>query len=417
MAIPFSLARRSTGISKARLLGHIWLRAVSIVLLGALLQALPISIGELPSRFTLLVGLQIAVVAYAILGIAAILFPWKKSAAWNWLICAIGIGLVGLLFAIHIANARAIAGGLSQHFSFGGGALTPWRYRIPGVLQRIGICYGIAATIFLWSGWRTCLFAAVILCAGYSVLMLRLPLAPFTSYNGETLTHTTGSLTREDNLARRIDERVFKSHVWGSYPDPEGLISTLTAIATVLIGIAIGVWLRTRRMPAEKCAGLLTTGVLSLILGICLDHWLMPINKSIWTPSFVVFTAALAMLVLGCIYWFADVCGYRRWVLPWRIFGTNAIAAFVAAGIVTRLGLMIHFPDPRSHKNVALIHFCQERCALATHQASAWLTHAIPHFLPIDNSGMTSLSYALAYVLVILLLMSPLYCMKVFLKV
>src|SRR5205823_1158716 len=120
-------------------------------------------------------------------------------------------------FALHFVQKNALAHGWPETVGFGGGVFRPEHFRIPGVLQRIGICYGVAATIVLFVGWRTIIASIVLLCAIYSVAMLRVP------YPG----HVTGSLTQQDNLARHIDVAVFtRPHTYGPYPDNEGLLST-----------------------------------------------------------------------------------------------------------------------------------------------------------------------------------------------
>ncbi len=424
VAIPFSLSRRTANKSKPDLLGTIWYRALSIFLLGALLTAIPFRMDQLPQGFQLLRILRVVSWIYTVGAIALILFPWKRSLHWRWIIPALAVGLFLLLTAIHQANQQALAAGLPASFHFGNGALTPFTFRIPGVLQRIGICYGIAASIALLASWRTCLVAAVLLCTVYSALMLKMPCAD----------HKTGSLTHQDNLARRIDEQVFKTHNYASYPDPEGLLSTLPAIASVLIGICTGAQLRSNTPPANRAAAVLATGVVVTLLGVCLDSLLMPINKQIWTPSFTVFTAGMGMLGLGAIFYFADVRPYhlaaglgRRSPLtvPWRIFGMNAIAAFVAAGIVTRLGYLIPINrDPNTGQiKLSLMTHCKTAIADALHHADAllhtnsWLLQHWPGLPRIDSLPLISLAYALAYVLVILLILSPLYFLKVLVKV
>jgi predicted acyltransferase len=316
--------------------------------------------------------------------------------------------LLLLALAIHFANRHAYASGLSASFSFGNGLLTPYKFRIPGVLQRIGVCYGIAGTIALFAGWRTVLASLVIFCAAYSVLMLK---APFDE-------HTTGSLTKEDNLARRIDERVFHKHVYGQYPDPEGLLSTLPAIGSVLIGILVGTALRRPdRTHVEKCAALLARGVLVTIAGVLLGWWLMPINKQIWTPSFTVFTAGVGMLALGCVFWFTDVRGRRAWAWPFKVYGMNAIAAFVISGVIVRIALLVRFFDGRVNREVTLWTWCQQRAADGVSHFSCWLQRALPNFPSIDTPQNTSLAFALAYVVVIFALMWLLYAAGIFVKV
>ena len=411
VAIPFSMAKRSRGATKLQLLGGIWFRALSIFLLGTMLHAMPSSAGTLPPGYMNLRILRVVVVIYTVLGIFAILYPWKRSTHWYWIVPVIGIGLWVLMLIIHHANKDALEAGIAPSYNFGGGALTPWKYRIPGVLQRIGVCYGIAATIGLFFTWRGVLIAAVLLCTIYGILMLTVPF-PRVEYRGKVNDHVVGSLTQEDNLARRIDEKVFRTHNYSQYPDNEGLLSTLPAIASPLLGICVGYWMRSRRSPSERAAGLLAVGVVVTAIGCLLDWWLMPINKNIWTPSFVVFTAGMGMLCLGAIFWFVDVLGYRRWALPFRIYGMNAIAAFVAAGIIGRIGGVIRFNDPFTDRRVSLLGFFQDRAASLAHYLFGWMNLSNQ-----TMSGMTSLAYAIGFVIFVLLLMSILYKFRVFIKV
>jgi predicted acyltransferase len=195
------------------------------------------------------------------------------------------------------------------------------------------------------------------------------------------------------------------------------LISTLPAIATSLIGILVGVWLRTPRAPAERCAGVLVFGLLTLLLGLAMNRWYMPINKNIWTPSFTVFTAAMGMLCLGTTFYIADVLGRRRWALPFVIYGMNAIAAFVAAGLVVRIALIIKLPRGDEGQRISLITYVQNAAAGAVDQAGKWLQQVSPHFFNIATPQNESLAYAILFVLAILLLMSVMYVMRIFVKV
>jgi predicted acyltransferase len=208
--------------------------------------------------------------------------------------------------------------------------------RIMGVLQRIGICYFFAAMLGLFARPRAHVAVAVLLVVAYSVLMLLVPVPG----------HGRGDLSRGHNLAAYVDTQVFGRHVWVKPPpdapgqlgwEPEGLLSTIPAIATTLLGLLTGQWLRTNRNGVEKVAAVLAFGVFGAALGYVLDRTLMPINKGLWTPSYVVYTAGLALLALGACYWLIDVSGYRAWSRPLVIFGMNAIAIFVLSGIVGRL--------------------------------------------------------------------------------
>ena len=208
--------------------------------------------------------------------------------------------------------------------------------RIMGVLQRIGICYFFAAMLGLFAGPRTHVVVAVGLMLVYAMLLLLVPVPG----------HGRGDLSRGHNIAAYVDTQVFGRHVWVKPPpdapdklgwEPEGLLSTLPAIATTLLGLLTGQWLRTNRSAAEKVAAVLVFGVFGAALGYVLDRAVMPINKGLWTPSYVVYTAGLALLTLGTCYWLIDVKGFRTWSKPLVIFGMNAIAIFVLSGLVGRV--------------------------------------------------------------------------------
>jgi predicted acyltransferase len=424
VAIPFSLAKRRKDPSETtgRLIGQIWLRALSLFMLGELLTGFPMPLGKvLPDGFSLVKALRAFSFVFVYASLLALLIPWRWRRVSMLVPPIVAVVFYLLLIVMFYVNKHALSAGWPAELGFGGGVFRPERLRIPGVLQRIGICYGVAATIAVFAGWRMVTLMAIVLMAGYSALMLAVPYP----------NHTTGLLTKEDNLARHIDVAVLDSyrttpdgarqiiykHSYGPYPDNEGILSTIPAIATVLLGILVGTWLRSSRPAVDRCLGMMGAGVMVTILGCALNSWLMPINKNLWTPSFVVFTAGMAMLGLGTVFWLVDVLQRRRWALPFTIFGMNAIAAFVAAGIVTRLALLIKVHDARHDKTIALISLGQSRIADGVAGASVWLQHISVHLPTLNTPGLTSLAYSLCYILVILLLMSVLYVCKIFVKV
>ncbi len=191
--------------------------------------------------------------------------------------------------------------------------------RIPGVLQRIAVCYLIASAIFLYTKWRGQAVAAGGLLVLYALLM-------------------GGNFDKDANFARYVDSLVLTGHMWSVTKvwDPEGVVSTLPAIATVLFGILAGHLLASAKTTAEKAAWMFTGGAALLWAGSLMEL-AMPINKSLWTSSYSVFMAGMAMLVFGCFYWVIDGNGYERWSRPLRVYGMNAIAMFVLSGLVARL--------------------------------------------------------------------------------
>lgn len=214
--------------------------------------------------------------------------------------------------------------------------LTTMRYY--GVLQRIGLVYFFAAGAYVFVGARGRVAATGALLFGYWALMT---LVPVPSYGA-------GDLSPDGNLAAWLDRVVLDGHLWQDTWDPEGLLSTLPAIATSLLGIFTGEWLQSERSCAGKARGLLYAGVIAGVVGWA---WglVFPINKNLWTSSYVVFTAGTALLALGVLYWLIDVRRLRGAWQEWMVvYGRNAILVFVASGMVTKAMTRIRVEDGTS---------------------------------------------------------------------
>jgi predicted acyltransferase len=207
--------------------------------------------------------------------------------------------------------------------------------RIPGVLQRIAVCYLAAALLFLVSGWRTEAVLAAAAILGYWAA-LELVSAPGVG---------AGDLGKEGNLAAWVDRVVLGPHMWrvGRVYDPEGILSTVPAIATTLVGVLTGRLIRSGLGPADTATGLFVGGVTGLALGLVWDQWL-PINKSLWTGSYVMFTAGAALVVLTACYWLIEIRGSRWWTRPFEILGVNALAVFFLSTLLARLMITIKVP-------------------------------------------------------------------------
>lgn len=223
---------------------------------------------------------------------------------------------------------------------FGLGLLTaawPWfdlvHLRIPGVLQRIAICYLAAWAAKRWLGWRSHALLTAALLAGYWLVM----------------THVVGpeghppNLEMETNLAAQIDRTLLPGHLWRYTEtwDPEGFLSTFPAIATTLLGLLAGEWLRSARAPLAKTYGFLAAGALLTTGGVYWGEWapawlLFPINKALWSPSFVLLTAGLGSACFGLCYWLMDVHGWQRWGAPFVSYGKNAIVLYVGSELLAR---------------------------------------------------------------------------------
>ena len=266
--------------------------------------------------------------------------------------------------------------------------------RIPGVLQRIAVCYLVAAVLFVatWSRYQTVVTAAatVGLLLGYWALMILVPVPGFGA----------GDLGKAGNLAAYLDRAVLGPHIWRAAKvyDPEGILSTLPAIATTLAGVLTGQWLRASRPLVTKAAGLAGAGVVAVVLGLVWGRW-FPINKALWTSSYVVLTAGAALLILAACVWLLEIRRWRRWATPFVVFGTNAIAAFVLSTFVARLLILAKVTG-------------SDGAPVSLHR---WIyTHV---FAPWAAPTNASLLFALAYVLIWLAVMGALYRRHIFIRV
>ena len=211
-------------------------------------------------------------------------------------------------------------------------------WRVMGVLQRIGLAYTIAALLTLRTTVRQQVGIIASLLLGYWIVMTALPVP------GEG---TIGALLLDQpsrTMAAWVDRTVldwsrfgFGNHLWGSTLtwDPEGVLSTIPAIASVMLGNLAGRWLGERRPLTERLAGLSAAGGIAMMAG-SMWHWVFPINKSIWTSSYVLFTAGVAALTLAIVMWIVDFNRVRRFTTPFVVYGVNPIVAFVGSAIMAR---------------------------------------------------------------------------------
>ncbi len=200
----------------------------------------------------------------------------------------------------------------------------PWQHvRIPGVLQRIGLVYLFAALITLTATrrWRAVITLALLL--GYWALLMLVPVPG----------HGAGDLSPAGNLASFVDRRLLHGHLWRPEWDPEGVLSTLPAIATALLGTFAADWLCSGKRAEQLAKGLLVAGVAAIAAG---ELWnlALAINKNLWTSSFAVFSAGAAAVLLAVCLWAADVRGWRRWARPFVWVGMNPLAIYVGSEVL-----------------------------------------------------------------------------------
>ncbi len=244
--------------------------------------------------------------------------------------------------------AIGIALNLFPHFNF-------HTVRIPGVLQRLGLCTVLTAPLVLYFGWRGQLAWIVGLLGAYAVAMLNATVPDATG-----VMHT-GSLVKGEDLGAFIDRTLLGGHLWVQAKtwDPEGLLSTLPAVASQLFGVLAGHWLASKREPMEKAMWLLVAGLALLWIGQVGDAWLMPINKNLWTPSFSVFMAGWACIVFGVFYWLLDAMPLpllrekaARLLKPCVVFGMNALFIFALSGLIARILGLVKFESGETLKGL-----------------------------------------------------------------
>ena len=247
--------------------------------------------------------------------------------------------------------------------------------RIPGVLQRIAVCFLLAALVFILGGKRGALAATAVLLLAYWGLMALVPVPG----------HGAGHYDLESNLATYVDRQVLGEHTWKHNPawDPEGLVSTLPAIATTLIGLLAGLLLTSPAPLESKVRDLVVAGWAMGLAGLAWSL-VLPINKNLWTSSYALFMSGLASACLGVLLWIVDGKGQKPWSKPFEWLGSNALFLFVASDLVTIAMIWIklegadgkrrslygtiyktvfdHFADPR----LSSLLFALTTCALWT---------------------------------------------------
>ena len=254
--------------------------------------------------------------------------------------------------------------------------------RIPGVLQRIAVCYLASAFLFRWTApqrgnddarrWahgRTLMLWAAGLTLGYWGVMMLVPPPGGVA----------GDLTPDGNLGAYIDRKIFGAHLWVQSKtwDPEGLLSTVPALATTLLGGVAGLWLGSRAPGTRKALWMGVAGVLAMGLGLV---WSLafPLNKALWTSSYVWFTGGAAAVFLALCFALIDVKGWKAWSRPFVILGLNAIALFVLSGLMTKF-LSFHKVTGADGQPVSMLRYIY----------STW-------FVPLAEPINASLLFALA---------------------
>ena len=263
--------------------------------------------------------------------------------------------------------------------------------RIPGVLQRIAVVYFICTILFLKTSAKTRTWIFGIVLVGYYIIMCFIPV-PGVGY---------ANLNPETNMGAWLDRLVFTTnHLWNEARvwDPEGLLGVLPSIGTGLFGVLVGTWLkRTDHDSSLKVTWMFVYGLLAVVASLIWDL-VFPINKALWTSSFVLYTGGLATMTLATLYWLIDVRGHKKFTSFFVAFGMNAITAYILSDLVPGLIALIK------------VNFNGQKIDAYTY---IFKTVFVPYFTPVN----ASLFDAIAFVLLIYVMVWVLYKRKIIIKV
>ncbi len=199
--------------------------------------------------------------------------------------------------------------------------------RIPGVLQRISLVFFVCSVLYLSTNWLIQLRVGLLLLLAYYLLMTIVPVPDFGSAN----------LEPETNLGAWLDRLLLEGHLWAQSKtwDPEGLLSTVPSISTGILGMLIGQLMSNVKDVSVRVTWMFFIGALLIVAGLAWDL-AFPINKSLWTSSFVLYTGGIAIQFLAACHWIIDDQGYRKAFMPLVYYGTNALFVFVASGLLAK---------------------------------------------------------------------------------
>jgi predicted acyltransferase len=274
--------------------------------------------------------------------------------------------------------------------------------RFYGVLQRIAVCYLVVGLFYLWDRrvW-TKVAALVVALVGYYVLLRWIPV-PGAGMPGRDFPF----MDQTQNLVSWLDRLLLKGHLylnWSgpnahSVRDPEGLLSDLPAIGTALIGLLTGLWLRGENTAKTKAAGLASAALGCLCLGYLWSAW-FPLNKNMWTSSYVLVAAGYSLTLLTLVFAMVEVKGWRTgWTFPWLVFGSNAIVAYMISELLPGVVGLIPIPTGGRHSDLFGYAF----------------THIFAH---IPDVGWAAFAYAVTYTAVCFVPVWVLYRKRIFVKV
>jgi predicted acyltransferase len=200
--------------------------------------------------------------------------------------------------------------------------------RYLGVLQRIAICYGIAAVITLNTRVLGQLTVLIAILVGYWLILTQVPVPGGVA----------GDLSPQGNLSGYIDRHYLPGRLWTEFYDNEGLLSTLPAVATALLGVLAGQWLRSGYKWQAKAGGLALAGVACLLIGMAWGEWIpaiaFPVIKNLWTSTFVLVAGGWSLILLAIFYAVIDGMNWRSWAFFFVVIGANAITIYLGHDLI-----------------------------------------------------------------------------------
>ncbi len=246
------------------------------------------------------------------------------------------------------------------------------KLRIMGVLQRIALCYVFATLLFIYFKPKILDLITVGCLLFYWLVMT---VVPVPDYGAGMIDSPEG------NFASYADRILLgKDHLWtggDNMRDPEGLLSTITALVNTLLGIRIGLIIRNKSLDDnQKLVQIFSQGIIFVIIGYVWD-WFFPINKPIWTSSYAVFTSGLAMCGLALCYYLIDIKGYKKWSFPFEVYGVNALIVFVMSGLVAKTLTLIQIQESAEKSISAGNWFYQNICLSIFETYNASLLYAL----------------------------------------
>ncbi len=256
------------------------------------------------------------------------------------------------------------------------------------VLQRIGVVYLVSAGLVLVLDRTWQAIAAVFFLVVYWALMMLVPVPG----------HVAGVLEWQGSVWDYVDRIIIEG--WHSHA--EGILSLVPSFSTVLLGSLAGEWLRTGRTHLERTVVMFVAGNVGLVLGLILDVW-FPINKLLWSPSYVIFTAGFGLNLLAMCYWAIEIRGWKRWAEPFLVFGMNPLSTFFLASLAGRVMGLIRFERMLPDGTTGVVSL---KGLIFENLFASWL-----------NDINASLLYALVYTAIWLGVMSVFYRKRIFLKI